>query len=52
MKSRGRYQRWKTSRNLIAANSTKLEWDSLDPQVKGIYKNLERQGINDNDEEI
>ena len=30
---------------LIAANSTKLEWDSLDPQVKGIYKNLERQGI-------
>ena len=30
---------------LIAANNTKLEWDSLDPQVKGIYKNLEKQGI-------
>ena len=30
---------------LIAANNTKLEWDSLDPQVKGIYKNLERQGL-------
>ena len=30
---------------LIAANSTKLEWDPLPPQVKGIYKNLERQGI-------
>ena len=30
---------------LIAANSTKLEWDSLDPQVKGIYKNLEKQGV-------
>ena len=30
---------------LIAANSTKLEWDSLDPQVKGIYRNLEKQGI-------
>ena len=30
---------------LIAANNTKLEWDSLDPQVKGIYKNYERQGV-------
>lgn len=30
---------------LIAATNTKLEWDSLDPQLKGIYKNLERQGV-------
>ena len=30
---------------LIAANQTKIEWETLDPQVKGIYKNLERQGI-------
>lgn len=29
---------------LIAANQTKLEWEKLDPQVKGIYKNLEKQG--------
>ena len=30
---------------LIAANQTKLEWEKLDPQVKGIYKNLEKQGV-------
>ena len=30
---------------LIAATNAKLEWDSLDPQLKGIYKNLERQGV-------
>ena len=30
---------------LITATSTKLEWDSLEPQIKGIYKNYERQGI-------
>ena len=30
---------------LIAANQTKLEWEKLDPQVKGIYKNLEKQGL-------
>ncbi|MBO6252756.1 MAG: hypothetical protein J6O49_03770, partial [Bacteroidaceae bacterium] len=30
---------------LIAANKTKLEWDSLNPQIKGIYKNLEKQGV-------
>ena len=30
---------------LIAVNNTKLDWDSLDPQLKGIYKNLEKQGV-------
>ena len=29
---------------LIAASKTKLEWDSLDPVAKGIYKNYEKQG--------
>ena len=30
---------------LIAANNTKLQWDSLDPQIKGIYRNLAKQGV-------
>jgi type I restriction enzyme R subunit len=30
---------------LIVANNTKLKWDSLDPQIKGIYKNLEKKGV-------
>lgn len=30
---------------LIAATSTKLDWDSLDPQIKGTYKNLEKKGV-------
>lgn len=30
---------------LIAATNNKEVWDSLDPQIKGIYKHLEKQGI-------
>ena len=30
---------------LIVASNTKLDWDSLAPDVKGIYKNYEKRGI-------